>query len=247
MRRSRTVTRALPRAVAAIAASAIAVAAIIVGAVPASRGAPRALEMPQAGAPVELRAVLGAVPDRRRGARLFAMCARCHEARGQDRADEWAPILAGQHPRVIAKQLVDYRYGIRWDARMERIAGLHVMPFAQDIADVAAYIGHLAPERTLSLGDGEWVAEGGELYTTLCLTCHGPDGAGSDARFIPRLAGQRYDYLLRQLHDVVDGRRPNMAAIHERTLSTLGVAELDGLADYLARLPSEPCRAPCGR
>jgi cytochrome c553 len=200
--------------------------------------ATRTLEAPQAGAQEDLQAVLSAVPDAKRGARLFRACAVCHGLRGEGSAEQWTPALAGQHPRVIAKQLVDYRYGIRWDFRMERVATGHVMPFAQDIADIAAYLGALQPERTDSLGDGEWIAQGRQLYGTLCVSCHGPDGAGSGARFIPRLAGQRYDYLLRQLHDVVDGRRPNMAAIHDSPLRKLDMEELDGLADYLSRLPS---------
>ncbi len=199
--------------------------------------APRAAAPPQAGAREELQAVLSAVPDAKRGARLFRVCAACHGLRAEGSAEQWTPALAGQHPRVIAKELVDYRYGIRWDFRMERIAAGHVIPFPRDIADIASYLGNLPPERTHSLGDGEWIARGGQLYATLCVSCHGQDGAGSDARFIPRLGGQRYDYLLRQLHDVVDGRRPNMAAIHDSRLRKLDMEELDGLADYLARLP----------
>ncbi len=210
---------------------------LAVSATPAS-AAPRALTPPQAGAREELQAVLSAAADAKRGARLFRACAACHGLRGEGSAKEWTPALAGQHPRVIAKQLVDYRYGIRWDFRMERVAAGHLMPFAQDIADIASYLGSLPPEPTDSHGDGEWIVQGRQLYTTLCVACHGADGAGSDARFVPRLAGQRYDYLLRQLHDVVDGRRPNMAAIHDSQLRQLDMEELDGLADYLSRLPS---------
>lgn len=212
--------------------------------------APRALMPPQAGsseshepapsrsAQEALQAVLSAAPDAKRGARLFVVCAACHGLHAEGSAERMAPALAGQHPRVIAKELVDYRYGIRWDFRMERVAARHVMPLARDIADIAFYLGNLPPERTDSLGDGEWIAQGRQLYTTLCVSCHGPDGAGSDARFIPRLAGQRYDYLLRQLHDAVEGRRPNMAAIHDEPLRKLDMQELNGLADYLSRLSS---------
>ncbi len=199
--------------------------------------APRTVVSTQAGARAELQAVLSAVANAKRGARLFGACAGCHGLRAEGSAEQWTPALAGQHPSVVAKELVDYRYGIRWDFRMERVAASHVTPFAQDIADLAAYLGSLPPAPTGSFGDGEWVAQGRRLYTTLCVSCHGAEGGGSDARFVPRLAGQRYDYLLRQLHDVVDGRRPNMMAIHDSRLRKLDMEELNGLADYLSRLP----------
>jgi cytochrome c553 len=196
------------------------------------------LAAPQTGAPEKLRAVLSAVPDAKRGARLYRACAACHGLRAEGSAEQWTPALAGQHRRFLAKEPVDYRYGIRWDFRMERVAASHVLPFAQDIADISAYLGRLQPERTDSLGDGVWIAQGRQRYGRLCVSCHRLDGAGNGARFVPRLSGQRYDYLLRQLHDVVDGRRPNMARIHDLLLRKLDMEELQGLADYLSRFPT---------
>ena len=197
--------------------------------------------VPQAEAPPsarqDLQAVLSAIPDQNRGAKLFRLCAQCHGARGEGIGDAWTPAIAGQHPRVLAKQLVDYRHGARWDPRMEKVAGRHILKSTQDIADIVAYVGRLNPPPASSIGSGEWVHRGERLYGALCRACHGPQGEGSGARFIPRLAGQRYDYLLRQLHDTVDGRRPSMVMIHERALARLDMEDLMGIADYLSRLP----------
>ena len=184
----------------------------------------------------DLQAVLSAIPDESRGARLFALCAQCHGTRGEGIGDAWTPAIAGQHPRVLAKQLVDYRHGARWDPRMEKVAGRHILKSTQDIADVVAYVGQLNAPPASSIGSGEWLDRGAQLYRALCSACHGAQGEGSAARFVPRLAGQRYDYLLRQLHDAVEGRRPGLAAIHGRALRSLDREELMGLADYLSRL-----------
>ena len=193
-------------------------------------------QTPQPSAGQDLQAVLSAIPDQKRGAKLFQLCAQCHGAAGEGIGETWTPAIAGQLPRVLAKQLVDYRHGARWDPRMEKVAGRHVLKSTQDIADVVAYVGQLSAPPPTSIGSGEWLARGERLYTAVCSSCHGGQGEGSGARFVPRLAGQRYDYLLRQLHDAIDGRRPRLAAIHKRGLEGLDMEQLMGLADYISRM-----------
>lgn len=78
------------------------------------------------------------------------------------------------------------------------------------------------------------------MYVSRCQWCHGGQGEGSDERFVPRVAGQQYEYLLRQLHDTVEGRRPNMRTQHLRLVQTADIADLEGLASvqgtaYLGR------------
>jgi cytochrome c553 len=68
-----------------------------------------------------------------------------------------------------------------------------------------------------------------------CAVCHGSSGGGSEDGDVPRLAGQHYEYLLRQMYDAVDGRRPNFSRSHVRLLARLERADLVGLADFLAR------------
>jgi len=202
----------------------------------AAAGRVLSADAPGPSARAELRAVLSAFPDRQRGAKIFRLCAECHGAQGQGIAEAFTPAIAGQYARVLAKQLVDYRHAVRWDFRMQKIAGRHVLASTQDIADIVAYVGQLSPPPRTSVGTGQWLHRGERLYGALCRTCHGAQGEGSAARFVPRIAGQRYDYLLRQLHDTVEGRRPSMAAIHERALRKLDVQDLDGLADYISEL-----------
>jgi len=98
-----------------------------------------------ASAEADLRAVLEATPNLQQGIRLFQICAECHGPRGAGSASGWPPEIAAQHPRVIAKELTDFRAGLRWYDPMERIAGRHVLQTTQHIADVAAYVGGLPP------------------------------------------------------------------------------------------------------
>ncbi len=184
----------------------------------------------------ELHEVLGASADTAHGARSFAICTECHGAHGEGNASGWPPQIAGQHARVIAKELIDFRTGVRWYDPMQRIAGRHVLQRTQDIADVAAYVAGLAPSAATTPGPGRWLEQGAELYARRCESCHGAHGEGNDERFVPRVAGQQYEYLQRQLQDTREGRRPNMQAQHSRLIASCSTDELAGLADYMARL-----------
>ena len=119
---------------------------------------------------------------------------------------------------------------------MERIAGRHVLQRTQDIADVAAYVAGLAPSSDTTPGPGRGLEQGAQLYVRRCEWCHGARGEGNDERFVPRVAGQQYEYLLRQLQDAREGRRPNMQTQHLRLIESRPMDDLAGLADYMARL-----------
>jgi cytochrome c553 len=70
----------------------------------------------------ELSTVLRSKADAAHGAGLFAQCTACHGADGGGEISGATPRIAGQHYRVLAKQLVDFRHGKRWDFRMEGMA-----------------------------------------------------------------------------------------------------------------------------
>jgi cytochrome c553 len=183
----------------------------------------------------ELQAALRATPDVEHGAVLFAQCAACHGVEGQGLPDGSTPRIAGQHFRVLVKQLVDFRYGKRWDFRMEQRANTHLGAF-QDIADVSSYLSGL-PRRN-KVGDikGEILAQGANLYGVNCASCHGARGEGDGAEAVPMLAGQHPGYLLRQMYDSVDGRRPSLAQLHAKRIKPLDFEQLRAIADFLARI-----------
>jgi cytochrome c553 len=183
----------------------------------------------------EYLAALRATPDSEHGAVLFAQCAACHGADGQGLPDGSTPRIAGQHFHVIVKQLVDFRYGKRWDFRMEQRANRHLGAF-QDIADVASYLSQL-PRKSYGGGDSsDTLTLGASLYAVNCLSCHGPQGEGDDEKAVPMLAGQHPAYLVRQMYDAVDGRRPSLAQLHAQRIKPLDFEQLRAIANYLSRL-----------
>jgi cytochrome c553 len=88
----------------------------------------------------ELSATLRSKADAVHGAQLFSQCASCHSVHGGGETNGSTPRIAGQHCRVLAKQLVDFRYSKRWDSRMESMADRHHLDGPQNIADVADYV-----------------------------------------------------------------------------------------------------------
>ena len=184
----------------------------------------------------EYARVLKAKPDDVHGAQLFSQCVSCHGADGGGKTDGSTPRIAGQHYRVIAKQIVDFHYGKRWDFRMEGMADRQYIKGAQDIADVAAYVSKLARHGNRGIGIGEFVVEGSRIFAQQCESCHGRDAEGNAERGVPRLAGQHYSYLVRQMHDAVDGRRPALPALHSQRIDPLDDEQVRAVSDFLARI-----------
>ena len=185
----------------------------------------------------ELLDALHSKPSLDRGAELFRPCTVCHGPLGTGTLDGGVPRIAGQHASVLAKQLVDYRHDRRWDLRMEHFADGHHLVDAQAIADITAYINQLQINSAPGVGSGELVERGAAVYARQCSSCHGPSAQGSATKLIPQIAGQHYEYLMRQIYDAVDGRRPNFPPAHIRLLARLQRDDIVGLADYLSRLP----------
>lgn len=174
-------------------------------------------------------------PSVARGAEFFDTCAACHGSSGAGTPDGVVPRIAGQHFAVLARQLVDYRHDQRWDPRMEHFADRHHLADAQAIADVAEYVSHLEISSVPGVGSGELVEHGGSVYAQQCQSCHGVSGEGNDKRVIPRIGGQHFEYLRRQIYDAVEHRRPNFSARHVRLFARLERDDIVGLADYLSR------------
>jgi cytochrome c553 len=69
---------------------------------------------------------------------------------------------------------------------------------------------------------------------TLCTMCHLGGFLGQNE--IPRIAGQRFDYVLKQLADFKARRRTNDAGNMTAVSKTLSDADIENLAHYLSTL-----------
>ena len=149
--------------------------------------------------------------------------------------DGSVPAIAGQHVSVLVKQLVDFRHDRRWSERMRDVASRHYLSGPQELLDVASYAEslHRWPPLQGGTGDGSALKEGYVVYHRDCAECHGPLGLGDQRRVRPRLAGQRYQYLLRQLEETADRMRPGMNVEHVKLISAFSAEERRAVADYL--------------
>jgi cytochrome c oxidase subunit 2 len=151
-----------------------------------------------------------AAGDPAAGAALYAVCSACHGPQAQGNQALNAPKLASQASWYLARQLRDFRQGLR-GASAEDVFAQQMIPFAASLADdtairnVVTYINSLPddpPPATLS-GDP---VRGKELYAT-CSACHGTAGQGVWATNAPRLAHMSDWYLARQLNNFRHGIR----------------------------------------
>jgi cytochrome c553 len=177
-------------------------------------------------------------PDLVHGAELYGSCAACHGPDGRGTEDGEVPAIAGQHGSVLLKQLTDFRHEQRWNERMQHFTDQHHLAGAQDLTDVAAYVASLPrfPPTARGIGDGTALGEGASIYFQKCERCHRPLGQGDLLMNRPRLAGQHYAYLLRQLQETAANQRPGMDRAHVDRLKGISPEGLRGVADYLSRV-----------
>lgn len=169
--------------------------------------------------------------DAERGRAKAAGCAACHGADG-NAAIENIPSLAGQPATFTTLQLILFREGIRQVPAMQDAAKPLTDP---DIADIAAYYARLPPRPAPALRNAERFARGEALaQRMMCGTCHLPSYAGRQQ--MPRLAGQREDYLLHSMREYRDNKRAGTDTSMNGVLYGVSDDDLAALAHYLAQL-----------
>ena len=161
----------------------------------------------------------------------LALCASCHGADGNSQI-KGIPSLAAQPKLFLENQLVLNREGIRVIPQM---TGMLTGVSDAELTALANYYSALPLAAPPTDRDAEVFARGGKLAEGMrCGICHLPSYLGRDQ--IPRLAGQREDYLLHSLlqfkNNQAVGRDSNMAA------SVYGVSDQDlqDISYYLSRL-----------
>lgn len=179
-----------------------------------------------------------AKPDAAAGAaKANAMCVACHTADGS-RGAPANPILQGQHPEYIVKQLTEFKEGKRKNAVMNGMAA-GLTP--EDMRNLAAFYGSKKPvlgqaRDSAAVKLGESIYRGGiaKKGVPACAGCHSPNGAGIPAQY-PRLGGQHADYTKAQLTAFRQGERANNAQMVS-IAANLSDVEINALADYIAGL-----------
>ena len=73
-------------------------------------------------------------------------------------------------------------------------------------------------------------AEAGQVKAATCVACHGVDGNSAVPTF-PKLAGLGHKYLLKQMQDIRDGRRP--VALMAGQVDNMTDEDLSDIAAFL--------------
>ena len=173
-------------------------------------------------------------PNLENGEEAYEICSACHLPNGSGRPDGTFPQLAGQHRTVIVKQIADIREGRRDNPIMYPFA--KTLTDAQELADVAAYIQTLPIPHDNGNGPGTDLENGKKLYDDNCVVCHGNYGEGDAEKFYPVLAGQHYEYMLRQIRDISAGRRRNANPDMVKLVKGFSDEDLQAVVDHMSRL-----------
>ncbi len=179
-----------------------------------------------------------AKPDLAKGqATSTNVCAACHTNDGS-RGSPANPIIQGQHPEYLVKQLTEFKAGKRQNAVM---SGMVAALSEDDMKNVAAFYagktakpGFAKNKATVELGEKIYRGGIAERSIPACAGCHSPSGAGMPAQY-PRLAGQHADYTEAQLVAFRSGARKNSVAM-TGVAAKMNDREIKAVADYIAGL-----------
>jgi cytochrome c553 len=176
-------------------------------------------------------------PDLAKGQATAAICASCHTMDGS-RGSPTYPILQGQHPEYLAKQLAEFKSGKRANAIM---SGMAAALSEDDMRNVAAFYagktakpGFAKNKATVALGEKIYRGGIADRQIPACAGCHGPNGAGLPVQY-PRLGGQHADYTEAQLVAFRGGVRKNSVPM-TGVAAKMNDAEIKAVSDYIAGL-----------
>lgn len=173
------------------------------------------------------------------GKALAATCTACHGADGNAIVPMY-PKIAGQHEGYIAKQLAEFKSGVRNDPVM---AGMVASLSEDDIKNLAAYF---ASQTTSKSAKSDTVNQQGyQLYfggdakrgITACAACHSPSGEGMQHAKFPSLANQNAAYIKAQLEKFRSGARANDTnGMMQNIAVKLSDDDIASLTEYISSL-----------
>jgi len=174
----------------------------------------------------------------------ISYCQDCHGPQGQGyRGFYPIPRLAGQQPQYIENQLRAFVERRRPNPIMSNVA--HVLRPGLMAALAAKF--HSFNPRPLGGAPPGLAAKGENIFlngvpeanVAACAACHGPEATGVGE--IPRLAGQLYPYIVRELTYWSKERgqipsKPDTSVIMAPVAHSLSRPQIEAVAAYLSTL-----------
>jgi cytochrome c553 len=160
-----------------------------------------------------------------------AMCAACHGPGGNSQLVN-IPSLAGQPKIFIENQLVLIREGMRDIPQMK--GALDNVPDSE-LTELASYYASMPIAKPTAKQQTKLYARGESLSKELrCGICHLPTYVGREQ--MPRLAGQREDYLLYTMRAMKANQAVGRDSIMIASLYGITDEDLLAISHYLSRL-----------
>jgi cytochrome c553 len=174
----------------------------------------------------------------------LSYCKDCHGPSAQGYRGYFPiPRLAGQQTEYLENQLRAFIEHRRTNNVMFNVA--HALSPSM-VAALAASFRELNPA-PIGGAPRQLAAEGKKIYedgipdanVAACAACHGPDATGSGE--IPRLAGQLYPYLIKELTNWGKERgqntaKPDTSAIMSPVAHSLNRSQVEAVAAYVSIL-----------
>ncbi|HEY2988254.1 MAG TPA: c-type cytochrome [Candidatus Binatia bacterium] len=162
---------------------------------------------------------------------LLTVCLGCHGAKGQSAIPE-VPSLGGQPAFYLTIQLMMFR------ERLRAVEPMNQMLRGLGDDDLRAMADHIAklppPEPAAGPVDPARVERARALIEqNRCNFCHNRNYSGAEN--VPRLAGQREDYLAKALSEYKNNTRRGYDASMADVLYPVSDEQLTDLAYFLAR------------
>ena len=154
------------------------------------------------------------------------VCGSCHGQTGQPMDPKTMPIIWGQQQNFLVKQLHDYRAGDRDNAIMASFAKTLKQ---EELRPAAAYFASKSWPAKQAAAAPASPPNG----IAVCQVCHQPNFVGGAPA--PRLAGQSYEYLIKQMNDFATGARTNSMDMG-KIMQELTPAQRETFAHYIASL-----------
>lgn len=141
----------------------------------------------------------------------YGTCILCHGQNGEGKPSVGGPALAGQTESYLARQLSNFKAGIRganvsdtYGGQMRAMAS--TLADDQAVADVSAYLAAMKLTVPANKTSGD-IAKGAYIYQGSCTSCHGGKGEGNPLVHAPALANLDGTYFIRQLVNFKSGLR----------------------------------------
>jgi len=179
----------------------------------------RIIEVPAVATPdnaAEAKNILGA---------KILVCSTCHGANGVPKNAD-VPIIWGLQENYLLKELHDFQHGDRVN---EVMLWMSTQLTQDEVGSAAAYFA----KKSWPARPTQAAAATPPAAAAVCQVCHQQNFVGGVPA--PRLAGQKYEYLVEAMRRFADGERTNNADM-ANIMKSMTAADREAMARYISGL-----------